>query len=59
MRLRIILVCLAIMTILAHANELDGLLKDKEMHYVGYCRFDARGILTFTESDTATLLPCT
>jgi hypothetical protein len=58
MKTRIILVCLAIMTILAHADELKDLLGKKEVEYVGVCRLDARGMLVFSEKETKSTPEC-
>lgn len=58
MKTRIILVCLAIMSILAHADELKDLLGKKEVEYVGVCRLDARGMLVFTEKETKSTPEC-
>lgn len=52
MKSRIILVCLAIMAILAHANELKDLLGNKVTEYVGVCRLDANGMLVFTDKES-------
>ena len=58
MKARIILVCLAIMTILAHANELKDLLGNKVTEYVGVCRLDANGMLVFDDKEAKTAPLC-
>lgn len=58
MKARIILVCLAIMTILAHADELQDLLGKKLTEYAGVCRLDANGMLVFTNEEAKTTPQC-
>lgn len=58
MKARIILVCLAIMAILAHANELKDLLGNKVTEYVGVCRLDANGMLVFDDKEAKTAPQC-
>lgn len=58
MKARIILVCLAIMAILAHANELKDLLGNKVTEYVGVCRLDANGMLVFDGKEIKTTPMC-
>lgn len=58
MKARIIFVCIALMSILAHANELEDLLKNKETEYVGVCRLDANGMLVFNNPAAKTTPKC-
>lgn len=41
-----------------HATELDDLLKDKEVEYVGVCRLDSNGMLVFDDKTTKTSPEC-
>lgn len=41
-----------------HATELDDLLKNKEVEYVGVCRLDANGMLVFDDKTTKTSPEC-
>lgn len=58
MKARIILVCLAIMTILAHADELKDLLGNKVTEYVGLCYLDGNGMLVFDGKEIKTTPMC-
>lgn len=58
MKARIIFVCIAIMSILSHADELKNLLGKKEVEYVGVCRLDANGMLVFTDTQTKVIQEC-
>ena len=58
MKARIILVCLAIMSILAHADELQDLLGKKLVEYQGVCRLDANGMLVFDDKEAKTSPVC-
>lgn len=58
MRSRIIFVCIAIMSILANADELKDLLGKKEVEYVGVCRMDANGMLVFDDKQTTVVVDC-
>lgn len=58
MKTRIILACLAIMSILAHADELKELLGKKEVEYTGVCYVDKFGQVVFEKGDKVTLVPC-
>jgi hypothetical protein len=58
MKARIILVCLALMTILAHADELKDLLGKKVTEYEGVCRLDSNGMLVFTNEEAKTTTVC-
>ena len=58
MKARIILVCLAIMSILAHADELKDLLGKKLVEYQGVCRLDANGMLVFTNEEAKSAPQC-
>lgn len=58
MKARIIFVCIAIMAILAHADELKDLLGKKVVEYVGVCRMDAQGMLVFEDKQTSVLQEC-
>lgn len=58
MKSRIIFVCIAIMSILAHADELKDLLGKKEVEYVGVCRMDANGMLVFDDKQTNVVVEC-
>lgn len=58
MKARITLVIVAMMMILAHADELKDLLGKKQIEYEGVCRLDKLGMLVFTDKETATLQEC-
>lgn len=58
MKNRVIFFCIAVMAILGYANELDDLLKDKEVEYAGVCRFDSKGVLVFEDKQTAVVQKC-
>lgn len=52
------MVIVSIMTILAHAGELEDLLGKKVTEYVGVCRIDAQGILVFTDKEAVSAPEC-
>lgn len=58
MKNRIIIVCLALMSVLAHADELKDLLGDKVVEYQGVCRLNAQGMLVFTDKETKSAPEC-
>ena len=58
MKARIIFVCVAIMAILAHADELKSLLGNKVTEYVGVCRLDSNGMLVFDDNEAKTAPQC-
>jgi hypothetical protein len=58
MKARIIFVCVAIMAILAHADELQDLLGKKLVEYQGVCRLDANGMLVFDDKQAKTAPQC-
>lgn len=58
MKARIIFVCVAIMAILAHADDLKSLLGNKVTEYVGVCRLDANGMLVFDDNEAKTSPQC-
>ena len=58
MKNRIIIVCLVLMSVLAHADELKDLLGDKVVEYQGVCRLNAQGMLVFTDKETKSAPEC-
>lgn len=58
MKNRIILVCLALMVLVARADELKDLLGKKEIQYAGFCRLDAYGMLVFTDKEAKSKPEC-
>lgn len=40
------------------AGELEDLLKDKDVEYIGVCRLDSNGMLVFDEKKTKTKPEC-
>lgn len=58
MKARIVFVCIAIMSIIARADELKDLLGNKVVEYAGVCRLDANGMLVFNNPATKTTPEC-
>lgn len=61
MKTRIVLVCIAIMAIMGYARadqELQKLLGERTVEYVGVCRVNVQGNLVFTEKETVSVQEC-
>lgn len=61
MKTRIVLVCIAIMAIMGYARadqELQRLLGERTVEYIGVCRVNVQGNLVFTEKETVGVQEC-